>query len=487
MISTTMEDIKRDFVKVIQYSQGFDPVNTDAFFDKWLDAKQDIIEAWGGKYIIEVPETVQFELSPEEKKRRLNQFIDMISEVYDNDELVLFLEWVAEDFFSNHLPKDYFLSEDKKIPKGTKIIRAFKYFENDCRVLEDLQNQASMIIQEDKVSGTLCFSVHPLDFLSSSENTYHWRSCHALDGEYRAGNLSYMMDKSTVICYLRNGSELKKLPGFPDDVMWNSKKWRMLLFLSDSWDALFAGRQYPFHSPTALELIQQYFLNSIGKLKTAWSPWYDDSITNFGRKTYKRSWHNDLNARNVMLRGRIYDMFDLVEDGKNSQHFNDLTHSSYYIPYYCWDDDHFRRRSKDRIHFTIGGEAPCLCCTNGYISMTHIMRCEKCELDLGEGENEYFAYCACCERRTIRDDMVWVNSISELVCPECYERETSTCEECGTVWYLCDITYDRDHSDYICPDCRRMRREEPEEEDNTTTLTFYPQISFPFDDIDIEW
>ena len=261
MISTTMEDIKRDFAKVIKYSQGFEPANIDALFDKWLDAKRDIIEAWGGNFIIEVPETVQFELSPEEKKSRLNQFMDMIAEVYDNNELVFFLENVEEDFFSNHLSKDYNFGKDKKIPKGTKIIRAFKYFEKDPRVLEDLQNQASMIIQEDKISGMLCFSVHPLDFISSSENTYHWRSCHALDGDYRAGNLSYMMDESTVICYLRNGSEYKKLPNFPEDVMWNSKKWRMLLFLSDGWDALFAGRQYPFFSPTALELVQQHFLH----------------------------------------------------------------------------------------------------------------------------------------------------------------------------------------------------------------------------------
>lgn len=479
MISTTMEDIKRDFAKVIKYSQGFEPANIDTLFDKWLDAKRDIIEAWGGKFIIEVPETVQFELSPEEKKSRLNQFIDMISEVYDNDELVFFLENVEEDFFSNHLSKDYNFGKDKKIPKGTKIIRAFKYFEKDLRVLEDLQNQASMIIQEDKISGMLCFSVHPLDFISSSENTYHWRSCHALDGDYRAGNLSYMMDKSTIICYLRNGCEYKKLPNFPEDVMWNSKKWRMLLFLSDGWDALFAGRQYPFFSPTALELVQQHFLSSIGKTKTVWTPWYNDSITDFGRPNYKRSWHNDLNARNVMLRGKIYDMFDLVEDGKNSQHFNDLTHSSCYIPYYCWNDEYHLRRTRDRIHFTIGGEAPCLCCKNNHIGMTQLMRCDNCELDFGVGEDEYFAYCNCCERRAIRDDMVWVNSIDELVCPSCYERETATCEECGSVWYICDITYDREEEQYICPDCKHYRETGEKKEDKIS----YDFIPFE----DIEW
>lgn len=85
-----------------------------------------------------------------------------------------------------------------------------------------------MLIQEDKVTGILCLSIHPLDYLSLSENTYNWRSCHALDGEYRAGNLSYMMDNTTVVCYLK-GEDEAELPHFPAEVKWNSKKWRMLL------------------------------------------------------------------------------------------------------------------------------------------------------------------------------------------------------------------------------------------------------------------
>jgi hypothetical protein len=55
-----------------------------------------------------------------------------------------------------------------------KLAKAFKFFTDSKTVLYDLQNRASQIIQEDKVEGTLCLSVHPLDFLSSSMNTYNW-------------------------------------------------------------------------------------------------------------------------------------------------------------------------------------------------------------------------------------------------------------------------------------------------------------------------
>ena len=136
--------------------------------------------------------------------------------------------------------------------------RIFSLIEEDEETVKRLQTQASMIIQENKVIGKLCFSVHPLDYLSISETTYNWRSCHALDGEYRAGNLSYMLDDSTIICYLKSNKETK-LPNFPDDVLWNSKKWRLLLHFSENLDVCFSGRQYPFFSPGAISRLNPKF------------------------------------------------------------------------------------------------------------------------------------------------------------------------------------------------------------------------------------
>jgi hypothetical protein len=199
-MTTIIQQIKSDFDAVISYSQGIREIKSNKVLEQWYEAKRDIIDSWGGKLIVELPERVTFELSPEEKQRRLDEFIETIEEIYDNYNLVNFITSVQKDFFSNHLSKEYRSRTGALIPKGTKVVKAFKYFEEDEKALYDLQTQASMIIQEDKISGTLCMSVHPLDFLSSSENTYHWRSCHSLDGDYRAGNLSYMLDSSTVIC-----------------------------------------------------------------------------------------------------------------------------------------------------------------------------------------------------------------------------------------------------------------------------------------------
>lgn len=455
MIST-IQTIKPDFDKVIAYSQNISNPQTDSLLEAWYEAKEHIIDKWDGKLIVEAG-PVTFDLSLEEKRKRLDEFILTVENTYENDALAYFLEQVRDDFFNNRLSENY-CTKGFNIAKGTKIVKAFKYFECDEKVLDELQTQASMIIQEDKINGILCMSVHPLDYLSSSENTYHWRSCHALDGDYRAGNISYMLDKSTVVCYLKKGCEVCKLPNFPDDVLWNSKKWRMLLFLEDKLEALFAGRQYPFFSPTALDLVKQLYIDSFKEGQCYWSNWYDDYILDFPRKnaSYTRDCNLD-NGRNVMLNGRIYPMLELVEDCNHPQHFNDLIYSSFYIPHYCWH--YFPKSAKRRLHFSVGAKVPCLYCGKNYLEDEEAsMICFQCEAEHGVGENKHFVYCSCCERRIHRSDAYWVDSVDGYLCEYCLETQTRECDECHEFWYNCNITYLHERQKYLCPCCKEGQK-----------------------------
>ena len=84
--------IQEQFNSVIEYSQGYSGVNTDELFEKWLDAKRDFIEVMGGKLIYEYPETVYFELGPKEKSLRVDDFISMVENRWDNYDLSLFIE-----------------------------------------------------------------------------------------------------------------------------------------------------------------------------------------------------------------------------------------------------------------------------------------------------------------------------------------------------------------------------------------------------------
>ena len=118
--------------------------------------------------------------------------------------------------------------------------------------------------------------MHPLDFLSLSENNSNWRSCHALDGDYRAGNLNYMADDVTIVAYIKSSSGDEKLREFPKSVPWNNKKWRALLFINE--DVCYLGRQYPFAAAGVEDLLEKV----LHELKLApedsqWTTWTEET------------------------------------------------------------------------------------------------------------------------------------------------------------------------------------------------------------------
>ena len=151
------KEIQEKFNKVISYSQGIEDPKTDNLFSRWLESKRDFIEAMDGRLIWEWPEPVSFELGIKEKNLRIDDFIDMVCTKWQNNDLADFISLERDGFFSNQVVTQYIYPQKNIIiPQGMKLLKAFKYFEDDIKVLNDMQSSASMIIQEDKVTGTLC-------------------------------------------------------------------------------------------------------------------------------------------------------------------------------------------------------------------------------------------------------------------------------------------------------------------------------------------
>lgn len=446
-------DIQEQFNKVIAYSQGIPDPKTDELFENWLEAKRSFIEAFGGKLIYEVPVKVSFTLDMEEKKVRLNDFIDTVYNIYSNEALGSFLEQESEGFFSNVVVHDY-ESEKGKIPRGMKLVKAFKFFEGDKKTLETIQDDASRVIQENKIEGTLCFSVHPLDYLSSSENTYNWRSCHALDGEYRSGNLSYMTDSSTVVCYLR-GSDNVNIPLFPSDVPWNSKKWRMLLYFSENWDIIFAGRQYPFTSTPGLEVVRNELMLMFHETtRCVYTLWCNNYIS-------AENTNLPIDFKYIPVRGELLSLTDIVpDDSRDALHFNDLLRSSCYTnPYYMIKNNYaWARHETSHPRVMIGRKVKCLYCGKENITNPETMMCDDCELEYGHEENEIYGTCDCCGARVIRDDAISVGE--EIVCDACFATECFICDYCDEVHFKSEEVYNKDHCSYMCKYCYDSRGEE---------------------------
>lgn len=452
-----MEQVKEQFKKVIEYSQRISDPQVDELFERWLDAKQWFINAFGGKLIYEHPEKISFHLSESHKDKRILEFEEHISSIYQNDKLVDFIELNKASFFKNVVENAG--NYHKDIKKGMKLVKAFKFFEDNKDVLYRLQSEASRIIQEGKIEGTLCFSVHPLDFLSVSCNNYNWRSCHALDGEYRAGNLSYMVDKATMVVYLK-GADNVNIPLFPDDVPWNSKKWRVLWYVANEMEYMFAGKQYPFESWEGMETAKNVFLSlfPVWAKSSAWCNW-TDPVINYVTDSHER-FREIAGGYHIVMRGKILPLSQVVKDGEKALQFNDVLRSSCYKPHYTAPYNYSYYPAYEST-LTIGQAVKCLHCGLEEITNPETMRCDECEEKYGYEANHSYVYCECCGSRFHIDDICWVDD--EAICGNCYHKEFFECESCGEIIHNSSKRYDSATNEYICEYCYNERYCEEEE------------------------
>ena len=458
-----IKEIQRQFNKVISHVADIPEPHTDNLFNKFMEAKKKIISLFGGKFIYELPEVVSFSLDQKTKEENLNTFLDKVYDTYKLPRLWTFLDLVKEGFFQNEVLEEVVVKTDAKtittIPKGMKIVKAFKYFIEDKDLLTTVQNEASMLVQKDKIKGHLCFSVHPLDFLSTSENTCNWRSCHSLDGDYRSGNLSYMLDASTMICYLRSDNEAQ-LPNFPADVLWNNKKWRMLIHLEDKWCGILLGRQYPFTSEEVFPIITKTFNNDFDfDLKAFKNIHFSELLIDdegnicSGIRNILENRMNDngtfkpLNEEYLLMDNAIRPISDVIKDGKNSLMYNDLTRSTCYKR--IWALNYFANPST--VHWTIGAEVPCLACGDKHIEKSNTFFCSNCDSLYSEDD---FGYCTCCDNPVYADTVIVLNN-GDYVCPSCFEYSCNYCEDCGEGFYNDELSYYDDV--FLCEGCKAIR------------------------------
>ena len=452
-------DIQSKFNKIVKYSQHLNgEVNTDDLFKDWRINKSVFIDSWDGKLIQELGE-ITFHLSEEQRAKAVSNVIDQIDYLYREsgigypdfrfDDLVSFILENQDNFFENVVKENWKNGDGIEVPKGMKILRAFKYFCNDKNLLNDVQSVASMAIQNDKITGILCMSVHPFDFLSVSENAHNWRSCHALDGEYRAGNLNYMADDCTVICYLKSDHK-SQLPRFPEDIKWNSKKWRMLLFFNTDYSFMMAGRQYPFFENSLLLPIR----DEVNRMfETKFSGWFDYYRTMDTAKSFLEDedsshvYEFPYRDKYLCVENRLLSLKKFVQNGEGALQFNDLLESSSYTePYYSfqlqrsWSGNYYNSPAIKRNGITkikVGKKCKCLECGKEDITMSEAFLCNHCMIDENQAlDGDVFGQCEMCGCTYVLEEGGYIlnqfsNNIN--VCPDCLDQATR-CEKCGELY-----------------------------------------------------
>lgn len=150
-----------------------------------------------------------------------------------------------------------------KVCRGTKYSRVYGKLAAKFgleKEWKDCNDYFSKVFTMKDVSGTACLSIHPLDFMTMSDNEEGWHSCMSWKrddyddeiGAQRAGTIEMMNSRFVVVGYIEAENNRLKFSNYE----WNSKVWRNL-FIVDPTRVITSIHSYPVAN-TELDL---FFVN----------------------------------------------------------------------------------------------------------------------------------------------------------------------------------------------------------------------------------
>lgn len=322
------------------------------------------------------------------------------------------------------------------VNKGAKISKLLgklaKFFELSETKYEEFRIAHSQFLNQDTIKGTLCLSIHPMDYVTMSDNDSGWDSCMNWqnEGDYRIGTVEMMNSPCVLIAYLRAKEDMEF--GWGDKLShWNNKKWRQLYIVTK--DLISDIRQYP---------------------------WHNDELNGLCMK-----WIKDLATTNLGWQySNLCTYFNNFRDADYNNFCLELSDEPYSIDIYCdkMYNDVYSKNQKcfiginapHEIEINYSGYSECMNCGREIsdISDTCMLLCDDCSNALR---------CSCCGDVIHNDDYYWIDD-DTCLCYDCYAEKAGTCEDCGDAFYNEDLNEIRLYKDdkitwcyaYLCSCCK---------------------------------
>ena len=279
--------------------------------------------------------------------------------------------------------------------KASKMLGKIAEALNCAEHYEAFRQAHSQVLNQKQIRGNLCLSIHPLDFLTMSDNASNWGSCMSwMDepGDYRLGTIEMMNSPYVVIAYVE-AKEPMALEYEGDT--WNNKRWRQLYVVSP--EMILGNRQYPYNS----DVLQGTTIKWLRELMTPYKPYGPYAEETCQIENFKH---------NVFGGNRVYVSLNM------DYMYNDIYNQrlAYVAPEYF--------AKNDRFYLDLSGPAVCTGC-GGVIEPKEVdpcdVRCRRC--------NGYF-YCSHCGEWSGGE--CYTGGDGRLYCEYCYYNELERCECC---------------------------------------------------------
>lgn len=297
-----------------------------------------------------------------------------------------------------------------RLTHGCKLMKALKQLNNTLHLMDEKEFEEfricqSMCTNTAVLNGKLCLSIHPLDYMTMSDNACDWSSCMSWkeDGCYRMGTVEMMNSPCVVIAYLESSHPMY----FDRETSWNNKKWRSLYIVTP--DIVTNIKSYP------------YYDSSIDKIVTNWL--YELMVKAFPNYSYEKPYTFEYpmigSTRLCFETNLMYNDF-----GRGTIHWG------------------FRRKGvDDNLIINYSGDAQCMVCGNTDSGSLY----EDCLIcDVCEPRNDIW-YCEECGCRLTEDEVYFINGSDVPLCECCYQKcaardcisdEDGWCDEMIPVIYM---------------------------------------------------
>ena len=428
------------------------------YLSEWAKCKPKLYRMMGKNLKVSVPCTFEKPLCDIEKEtyKLFNDFEDFINNYRKFFDNVMYNEeyQIEEDdvrdlkkiinvsnFIKDSIPtsikiKPKGYKKTLQLQTGMKPIRALSkivsYFgAENFKDFEEFRCKHSLIYNDKIIKGNLIISIHPLDFITMSDNSLGWSSCMSWtdDGCYHLGTVEMMNSNNVVVCYLEGSTPYEFNNEHPEDEewTWNNKKWRQMFYVTK--DIIVSGKAYPYkHLDLTRTVLEK--LRELAKENFNWT-------YSFGPETYH-------DMKNIWSIFRMDNNREWVANGTSIKHnilfdtknmYNDMLNDNNY-EFLC-----VRNKVKKEKIISYSGKARCICC-NDILLEENDYQDDYNDRFLNTGKvicNECLekSRCSCCGKIKGSNNLIKIK-IREFrlesvrnFCKDCYKERAKICPICG--------------------------------------------------------